>query len=206
MRYLLYPLGAVLILKVATSVFLYNRLIDEEHFLHISHGQLEIELQKRAEVYKKAAFAVNTYVETEKRLFYLLIELNGAIRTGAGLNAAKAKDIDDETTRLLSRLKALAEATPNLKGKGPYVYFMETIGRAEQSVVMARLHYNDAVAEYNMFLRLVPYNIAARLYNFHKAEFNTVSAAAAAVPMVAKLDFSDLLSDLLSDLRNKGAK
>ncbi|MEO5360558.1 MAG: LemA family protein [Nitrospirota bacterium] len=190
MRYLLYALGTVFMMKIVSSMFLYNRLVDEEHFLHISHGQLDVELQRRAEVYKRTTSAVNTYVETEKKLFNLLIGLNGAIRTGADLNTA-AK-MQDEVSVLLSKLRALAEAAPALKAKGPYLYFMETIMKAEQNVVLARLHYNDAVAEYNTFLRLFPYNIVARLYDFKRAQFNGVEKGAEIVPEVARLDFTKI--------------
>ncbi|MBF0554236.1 MAG: LemA family protein [Nitrospirae bacterium] len=196
-KYLLYAAGALLVIRIVSDIFLYNRLIDEEHFLHISHGQLEIELQKRKNIYKKAAFAVDTYVETEKRLFNLLIELNGAIRVGAGINIAGSPDTkpntkkaQDELAYLISRLKALAEASPDLKAKGPYIYFMETIWKAEQGVVLARLHYNDAVAQYNIFLRLFPYNLAAAAHGFKKAQFNAADKGADIVPVVARLDFT----------------
>ncbi|MCG6552107.1 MAG: LemA family protein [Candidatus Magnetominusculus sp. LBB02] len=187
-RYAAYTVGAVFLLKIVMSIFLYNRLIDEEHFLHISHGQLDIELQKRKNVYKKAAYAVDTYIETEKRLFNLLIELNGAIRTGTGI--AEAKDKQDEAAMLLTKLRALAEASPNLKAKGPYVYFMETIWRAEQGVVAARMHYNDAVAEYNTFLRIFPYNIAALMHGFKKVQFNSADKGADVAPIVESIDFT----------------
>lgn len=189
-RYLLYALGTAVLFKVFMAMFLYNRLIDEEHFLHISHGQLEIELQKRGNIYKKTAHAVDTYVETERRLSNLLIELNGAIRTRAGINSTETKDKQDEIAMLLGKLRALAEASPDLTAKGPYIYFMETIMKAEQGVVLARLHYNDAVAEYNTFLRLFPYNITAWLHGFKKAQFNAADKGAEMVPVVARLDFT----------------
>ncbi len=192
LRYLLYAVGAILLIKIVSDILLYNRLIDEEHFLHISHGQLEIELQKRKNIYKKAAFAVDTYIETEKRLFNVLIELSGAIRAGAGINVAETRQMQDEVADLVGRLKALAEASPNLKAKGPYLYFMQTICKAEQGVVLARLHYNDAVAEYNTFLRLFPYNLAAWTHGFKKAQFNTADKGADIVPEVARLDFTNM--------------
>ncbi|MBF0564616.1 MAG: LemA family protein [Nitrospirae bacterium] len=171
--------------KMTLNVLIYNRFVDEAHFMEIAYGRLATELIKRKTVNTMAADAVTAYVNMERRVMDVLVTLNGAVRAGAGnYDSYEVSRMQDELRQLLARLSLLAEASPNIKAKGPYLYYMETIYRTEQGVIAARLNYNMAVYEYNMFLDLFPYRIFARLYGFHKVPFFEAGQKAHYVPRV----------------------
>ncbi|MBF0566848.1 MAG: LemA family protein, partial [Nitrospirae bacterium] len=125
------------------------------------------------------------YVNMEQRVMDILVTLNGAARVGAtNYDNGKIAQMKDELIQLLARLSLLAEASPNLQAKGPYLYYMNTIHGTEQGVITARLNYNRAVYEYNMFLDLFPYRIFAKMYGFQKVPFFEASKEAHTIPEV----------------------
>ncbi len=178
-RYLIY---AVLILSIFLMFarFVSNKMIDEEHFMLISHGRLEAELQKREDLNRNALEAVNVYVETEGELIHRLITLAGEVKTEA--NAAAIVAARGEIERLVSTMDILIMMSPRLKSKGPYLYLMETFSSTENGVLAARLHYNKAVCEYDLFLDKFPFNIIAWYYNFKKAGIFSAAEGAGKVP------------------------
>ena len=153
-RYIFICRGADNSPAICDMKVVYNKMIDEEHFMLISHGRLEAELQKREDLNKNALEAVNIYVETEVELLHRLITLAGEVKTGA--NAARILANRGEIERLANSMDILVMGAPRLKSKGPYLYLMETFSATENGVLAARMHYNAAVCEYDMFLDKFP--------------------------------------------------
>src|SRR5208283_1608832 len=145
-RHALYSAALIILMLIIVMKFVYNKMIDEEHFLLISHGRLEAELQKREDLNRNALEAVNVYVETEEDLINRLITLAGEVKTGA--NAARIMANRGEIERLVNSMDILVMMSPRLKSKGPYLYLMEIFSATENGVLAARLHYNKAVCEY----------------------------------------------------------
>ena len=178
-RYMIYA-ALILSMLLMFSRFVSNKMIDEEHFMLISHGRLEAELQKREDLNRNALEAVNVYVETEGELIHRLITLAGEVKTGA--NAAVILASRGEIERLVSTMDILIMMSPRLKSKGPYLYLMETFSSTENGVLAARLHYNKAVCEYDLFLDKFPFNIIAWYYNFKKAVIFSAAEGAGKAP------------------------
>jgi len=155
-------------------------MVDEEHFLHISHGTLEIMLQKKQDLNMKALDAVNAYVETEGKLLHLLIDLSREVKSGA--SASRIKEMRGEVERLVSMLDVLIMKSPEVKSKGPYLYLMETFNATENGVTAARLHYNKAISEFDTFIDMFPYNVVARIYGFKRERFFTAAEGAGKAP------------------------
>lgn len=66
----------VLSAEYVAAKLIYNRLVDEAHILHIAHGRLETEKQRRHDIITRTTSAVNKYVEMEDSVFTRLTELN----------------------------------------------------------------------------------------------------------------------------------
>lgn len=175
-RSTLYVLAIIIAVLFLNSKLVYNKMIDEEHFLHISHGRLEAELQKREALNSRAVQAVQVYIEMEGELMHKLITLAREVKTGA--DASRIMATKGEIERLLSSIDLLVMNSPSLKSKSPYIYLMETFRATENSVLAARLNYNTAVCEYDLFLEKFPYRYVAWFYDFKKAHiFSSENAA-----------------------------
>lgn len=178
----IYALVIIIALMFMTSKLVYNKMIDEEHFLHISHGRLEVELQKKEALNSRALQAVQVYVEMEGELMHKLITLAREVKAGA--NASRIIAMRGEIERLLSSIDLLVMSSPALKSKSPYIHLMDTFRATENSVLAARLQYNVAACEYNLFLEKVPYRYVAWFYDFKKAHIFNAGDAAKTLPFI----------------------
>ncbi len=147
----------------------YNKLVDEEHFLHIAHGRLEATMQKRQDLVTGTISAVNSYVKIEGMLIERLVTLNGMIESGIG--GSMQKGMKTEIIALLNNMALLAEAYPDLRSSGPYVYLMETLQYTGRRVTEARMEYNNRAYEYNMICRIFPFNLVSVFLGFGREHF-----------------------------------
>ncbi len=154
---------------IIAAKLIYNKMIDEEHFFHISHGALVAQEQRRQELILNAEKTAEEFIATEVRLLHYLIELARLVKTGA--SAERILAMQGEIERLIASMDILVMKAPVLRSKGPYGYMMDIYREAEDSVLKARIEYNRAACEYDMFLEKFPYWIVAKLYGFKKAEF-----------------------------------
>jgi len=154
---------------VIAAKLIYNKMVDVEHFFHISHGALMAQEQRRQELVINAEKTVEEFISTEVKLLHYLIELARLVKTGA--SAERILATEGEIQRLIASMDILVMKAPVLRSKGPYGYMMDIYREAEDNVLKARLEYNRAACEYDMFLEKFPYWIVARLYGFKKAEF-----------------------------------
>ncbi len=158
----------------------YNHLVDEAHFLHIAHGRLEAEQQRRHDIVKGIVGAVHEYVEVEGMVFDELVTLNGMIESGVGeaeLNGAKG-----EIVMLLNKLTFLVENYPDIRANGPYLFLMKTLQKTGQRVTRERINYNNSACEYNKWCNLFPINIIARIHGFRNESFFEAEKGAGRVP------------------------
>lgn len=181
---MLYAGTMLVFLAYLVSKLVYNKMIDEEHFMHISHGKLEAALQKKEDLNKNALEAVNVYVEMEVQLTHNLITLAKEVKSGA--NAARIMAIKGEIERLVGMMDILVMAAPQLKSMGPYIYLMETYRTNENNVLTARLQYNRAVCEYNTLLEEFPYRLVALMYGFKKADIFKIADGTGIAPDVGR--------------------
>ncbi len=164
---------------------IYNKLVDEAHFLHIAHGRVETEMQRRHDIVTRTASAVNGYMETEGRLIDHLAELNGLIESGS--DGIRQGNLKAEIIILLNRLTLLVEAYPDLRSKEPSIFLMETLQQTGRRVTEQRMRYNKTAYDYNRFCRIFPYNIFARAFGFHMETFFKADESASTVPLIKPL-------------------
>jgi LemA protein len=175
----------VLLAEYVAAKLIYNKLVDEEHFLHIAYGRLEAEKQRRHDIITRSVAAVNKYVDMESRVLERLATLNGLIESRA--SESMQHETKTEIILLLNGLTLLAEDYPDLRSKGPYVHLMETLQETGKRVTEERMNYNKTAYEYNMFCRLFPFNIFARMFGFGKKPFFEAEKGAGTVPEIKEL-------------------
>jgi len=148
----------------------YNKLVDMEHFVHIAHGRLEAEIQRRHDVNTRCWDAAEKYKSIEGQIHDHLIVLHGMTKSREN-HAAKMKEEEIAIIELVKELDALVEKYPGLKSKGPYLYLMEIIQESGLRVITERLNYSDAVYNYNVMRRIFPYMMAANIFGFKEIPF-----------------------------------
>ncbi len=170
---------------VIISKLIYNKMIDEEHFLHIAKGEMQVAIMKRDDLTRNVNQSVKQYVEMEGELLHRLIAL--AKETKSGADAQRILAINGEIERLIASLDLLVMRSPQLRSKGPYIYMMETMRNTENEVLTAIENYNARASEFNTFIYKVPYNLVARLYDFKKADLFNATINNKSAPDIIEL-------------------
>lgn len=170
----------------AFSHYIYNRIIDREHFVDVAKGRLEAELQRRLIVITTNMEAADSYLVMEQGVYDRLIRLNGIIEAG-GYQAGQEASFRNEILDVIAKIRLLVEAYPELKVKRPYVTAMQAIQESGWKVSRSRDLYNEKAYEYNVFCSLFPVNLFAWFFGFEKEEFFEANKAAHTAPRIDRI-------------------
>jgi LemA protein len=139
---------------------------------------------------------VKGYAQQEKSVLVEVTEAR-AKATSIQLNAsdlsdpAKVKAFQDAQNQLggsLGRLLATFEAYPDLKSNQNFLTLQAQLEGTENSILVARRDYNEAVRQYNTRIRTFPDAIGAKI--FYGAKPKVPFEAAAGAQTAPKVDFN----------------
>lgn len=171
---------------------IYNKFVDEEHFLLISKSRVEIELQRRHDLIISCMNAVRQHMQIEGEIQRQLVRLNGLIETRT--NIKEQTRVENDIMKLLTNMNVLAESYPELKSNNPYLAIMKNIQDAGARVTKERLYLNKRIYEYNMMLKIFPFNLFAKIYMFKQEPFFEAVKGASIVPSFKNLYKTQVMS------------
>ena len=172
-----------IILVVGGLVSTYNSLVDKEAEVINTNAQIQVQLQRRADLIPNLVSTVKGYAAHEEEIYTALADarakLNSASNTDEYTEAIESYD------SALSRLLVVVENYPELKANENFVYLMDELSGTENRISTARKDYNDAATEYNKAIKKFPAAIFAGMFGFDKADVFEASAVAQDVPTVS---------------------
>ena len=171
----------VIILLVAI-VALYNGLVTARNKVKNAWAQIDVQLNRRADLIPNLVETVKGYAGHEKDVF----ENVTAARAGL-MNANGVKEISEANNQLSETLKtlfAVAENYPELKANENFKELQAQLAETENKIAYSRQFYNDSVLMYNNKCETFPSNIIANLFGFTPADFFEAAGEARSVPKV----------------------
>lgn len=158
----------------------YNSIQTFDEQATAAQGQIEVQLQRRADL-------VPSLVATVKGLANQELAVFGEVtRARAGLlGAVQSKDpqqmanANQALTGGLGRLLAVSEAYPQLKSDQGFLKLQEELAGTENRIAVARTDYNTAVQQYNAYIRRVPAVVTAKATGAKERTYYQVSGASA---------------------------
>jgi LemA protein len=115
-------------------------------------------------VVRNANAASRRYQEHERETIKDIVDARAAVAQSKVVNdKVSALDKFDLTVR---NLFVNIEQYPNLKADQLVLELMKNITSTEEALLKEKTEYNARVVEYNKSIRLLPYMIIARYYNF----------------------------------------
>ena len=180
--------GAILALLLTLSGCGYNRIQTLDEQANAFKSQIEVQLQRRADLVPNLVQTVKGYAQQEVTIFTAVADararLGGAVQSGS---LGQMADANQGLTGALSRLLAISENYPQLKSNENFRALQDQLEGTENRIATARQDYNSAVQAYNNYIRLFPQVLTAKLIGKGPREyFEVTSAAAREVP---KVDF-----------------
>jgi LemA protein len=162
----------------------YNRIVNEEQQVEASWGQVESQLQRRADLIPNLVETVKGYARQEKGVFDDIANARAAMM-GAGSRADKIS-ASNQLDGALSHLFAITENYPQLKSDATYTRLMDELAGTENRLAVARNRYNEAVQQYNGDVRGIPGAWWAKIGGFpSQKEYFKAEASSHSVPKVS---------------------
>ena len=177
--WILLALVALLIVFAAVG---YNRLVRLRNEANTGWANIDVQLQRRADLIPNLVEAVRGYAAHERGVFEEVTKARAALQQAATPGAAG--DANDILTAALGRLFAVAEAYPELKASENFLRLQEDLTDTEDKISAARRYYNSTVMHYNTAIQSIPWVLVAKPLGFGEKEFFS-AAGDTAVPQVS---------------------
>jgi LemA protein len=184
----MYRRWLVVTLAALTTGCGYNRIQQLDERAQAYQSQIEVQLQRRADLIPNLVQTVKGYAQHEEAVFTQVANARSGL-----LNAVKSGDAEQmananaQMTGALGRLLAVAEAYPNLKADQSFLRLQDELAGTENRVAVSRNDYNGAVNEYNAYIRQFPAVITAKLTGAKPRKYFNAAPGSAEAP---KVDFS----------------
>jgi LemA protein len=173
-----------------------NSVPTAEENVNAKWGNLQSEYQRRSDLIPNLVETVKGYARQERDVLTEVTQAR-ANATRVQINAedlddpAKVRAFNDAQSQLggsLGRLLATFEAYPDLKSNQNFLTLQSQIEGTENSILVARRDYNEAVQSYNTRIRTFPDAIGAKI--FYGAKPKVPFEAAAGAQEAPKVDFN----------------
>ncbi|HSJ65113.1 MAG TPA: LemA family protein [Gemmatimonadaceae bacterium] len=154
----------------------YNRIQELDENAAAQKSQIEVQLQRRADLIPNLVQTVQRFAQQEEAIFTNVANaragLLGAIRSG---DPQQMADANAAVGSALGRLLAIAEAYPELKSDQTFIRLQDELAGTENRIAVSRRDYNEAVQQYNTLLRRFPTNLTAKVIGADEREYYEVS-------------------------------
>ena len=189
MKILLAVLGMLMLIGLilgGTYVSSRNEMVRKNETLKQAWSQVDVVLQRRADLIPNLVATVKGYAQQEVKVFGDVANARAAL-----LNARTPADkiaANGQLDGALGRLLAIVENYPNLKSNQNFLALQDELAGTENRIAVERRRYNESLQDYNTYIGLFPNNIFARWAGFQRN--NDYFAASGAAREAPKVDFS----------------
>lgn len=176
----------VIVLLIVVAVFfgviinMRNNMTQKNVKIDKEWSQVQNVYQRRLDLVPNLAEAAKAYLKLEKDIFKAIADAR------AGISAAKTpSELDSATTEVNSfirDLKVVVEDTPELKASETIRDLMNQLEGTENRITVERQRFNEAVGDYNTYIKLWPQSMIASRYGFEPREFFQAEEGAEKAP------------------------
>jgi LemA protein len=147
----------------------YNKIQTLDEQVNQAQGQIQTQLQRRADLVPNLVNTVKGITKQEDTVFISIAnaraKLSGAVQSGSVPDMAAA---NTQLSQGLGRLLAISENYPELRSSENFRQLQDQLEGTENRISVARQDYNAAVGQYNAFTRRFPYNLTAKMFGMGK--------------------------------------
>jgi LemA protein len=163
-----------------------NQMVAKQVAVQTQWANVQTQLQRRSDLIPNLVATVKGYATHEQTVFDDVANANAGLLNAQKANNPKAEiQASGQLDSALGRLLALSEAYPDLKANQNFLALQDQLEGTENRIAVERRRYNEALQDYNTFIRLFPNNIWAGIAGFQPNDaFFTASPGAQNAPTV----------------------
>lgn len=173
--------GCIAFVVIVTGMS-YNSLQTTKIDADAKYGQVENQIQRRADLIPNLVNTVKGYAKHEEKVLTEVTEARAKVANAKGVEEMAAAN--GELSNALGRLMVVVESYPQLKADAHFTELMREISGTENRIAVARKDYNEAVRDYNIAVSTLPKSILAGFMGFNPRPQFEADAAAKAAPKV----------------------
>ncbi len=180
---------AVLLLPLALGACGYNTIQTLDETAAKSQKEIEVQLQRRADLIPNLVNTVKGFATQESSIFTAVAKaqsgLTGALARPGGANPAELASANDALTRAVVPMLTLVTSYPKLSSDAQFLKLQDELTGTENRIAVSRTDYNNSVNEYNSYIRKFPAVMTAKVLGSKPREyFEVTDAAKREVPTV----------------------
>lgn len=161
----------------------YNGLVTKQENVTTALSNLDVNLQRRADLVPNLVSTVKGYAAHETEIIDKVTEARAKL---AGANSvAEKSEANDELSSALNSLMIVVENYPDLKSSQNFINLSDELAGTENRIATSRRDYNTAVQTYNTSIKRFPTNILAGMFNFSEATYFEANEGSQEVPSVS---------------------
>ena len=163
-----------------------NTLVTKNESVKAAWSQVDIVLQRRADLIPNLVETVKGYAQQEQTVFGDIAKARSALLS-AGTPQEKIA-ANGQLDGALGRLLLIVENYPQLKSNENFLRLQDELAGTENRIAVERKRYNDTLQDYNTYVQQFPTNIYAGWAGFKPNE--AYFAASEGSRQVPKVQFS----------------
>lgn len=188
---ILINIGALLLL-LSFSGCGYNSMVDKEENVSGKWSQVQNAYQRRADLIPNLVNTVKGAANFERETLTEVINAR-AKATSVNINSSDSltpekiqqfQQAQDALSSSLSRLLVSVERYPELKSNQNFLELQAQLEGTENRISVERKNFNDAVQDYNAYIRRFPNNLTSGMFGFERKGYFEAQAGADKAPQV----------------------
>src|SRR5262249_2511519 len=175
----------VVVIGIAFSQYVgvRNTLVTKNEAVKAAWSQVDIVLQRRADLIPNLVETVKGYAQQEQTVFGDIAK-SGSALLDAGSPQEKIT-ANQQLDGAIGRLLVIVENYPQLKSNENFLRLQDELAGTENRIAVERKRYNDTLQDYNTYIQKFPNNIFAGWAGFKPNDaYFAASEGARQVPKV----------------------
>jgi LemA protein len=164
-----------------------NTLVTKNEAVKAAWSQVDIVLQRRADLIPNLVQTVKGYAQQEQTVFGDIAKARSTLLSAQTPQAKIAAN--QQLDGALGRLLAIVENYPQLKSNENFLRLQDELAGTENRIAVERRRYNDTLQDYNTYVQQFPHNIYAGWAGFKRND--AYFAASEGSRQVPRVDFSN---------------
>ncbi len=169
--------GLILVAYVIDSR---NNMVTKETEVSEAWAQVQNVYQRRLDLVPNLAESAKAYMQLEKDIFEAIASARAGIQEAKTLS--EIDSANQEIDSIIGDIKVTVEDTPELKASETVRDLMTQLEGTENRIAVERGRFNEAVKDYNVYIKIFPKNIIAGWFGFEEKEFFEAQEGADVAP------------------------
>jgi LemA protein len=159
-----------------------NELVSEKQAVTAQWSQVDVALQRRADLIPNLVETVKGVAKQEQTVFGQIAQARSTLLSAA--TPEQKMNANAQLSGALGRLLAIVENYPQLRSSDQFHTLMIQLEGTENRINVERRKYNEAVQRYNTDIQLFPRNLVAAMFGFQPEPYFQADEGARTAPRV----------------------